>query len=190
MNAKSNEEYLSDDEVRDLIYSEFKETMLDFEIESEMESKNSTYGVAEKSNESATNEELINTDDLSKTDISEHLFQSDEGGIKDNENYNFVSRREKINLSYSEDSKDSKISIVDKESNKKLRGWSAAYELAKIAQKEGIDLSTMGVEEYEEYAISNCLVLDDAQIKMNPSQRNCISIAEVLSITKKEGTLE
>lgn len=55
---------------------------------------------------------------------------------------------------------------------KKLTGWSASYELARIAKEEGVDLAALSREEYAQYAIDNYLAIDDAQLRAQPWQRN------------------
>jgi len=64
------------------------------------------------------------------------------------------------------------LSIGDRES---LSGWAASYELAKIAENEGVDLSTFSREEYVEYAIDKGLAIDDNQLRASVWQRMTIS---------------
>ncbi len=82
--------------------------------------------------------------------------------------------------------KESKREPSNIEANKKLRGWGASYELARIAKEEGVDLSTMSREKYAEYAIKNYLAIDDDQLRVNPLQRNCLSVEEALKVSKDE----
>lgn len=61
------------------------------------------------------------------------------------------------------------------EERENLNGWSASYELAKIAENEGVDLSTFSREEYAQYAIDNGLAIDDDQLRASVWQRMTIS---------------
>jgi hypothetical protein len=72
------------------------------------------------------------------------------------------------------------------EARKKLAGWEASYELARIAKQEGIDLSTLSREEYADYAIKNYLKIDDSQLRANPKHRNATSVQEVLDMLKAD----
>ena len=74
------------------------------------------------------------------------------------------------------------------EEYKKLSGWPASYELAKVAKKESVDLSILSREEYVEYAVKNHLAIDDAQLRAHPSQRNGTSVEEVMQMMKQEKT--
>lgn len=76
--------------------------------------------------------------------------------------------------------------ILDIEERKKLSGWDASYELAKIAKAEGVDLSVLSREEYANYAIKNYLKIDDSQLRANPKHRNATSVEEVLSMLKSD----
>jgi hypothetical protein len=64
------------------------------------------------------------------------------------------------------------LSIEDRES---LSGWTASYELAKIAENEGINLSAFSREEYAEYATNKGLAIDDDQLRASVWQRMTIS---------------
>ena len=66
------------------------------------------------------------------------------------------------------------------EQRKKLHGWSASYELAKIAKHQGVDLSTMSREEYVDFAIQNFLAIDDTQLRVAPWQRMATSAEEII----------
>ncbi len=68
---------------------------------------------------------------------------------------------------------------------RKLSGWSASYELAKIAQQEGLDLSKISREEYVNYAIQNSLAIDDDQLRVAPWQRAVTSVDEIVSQNKQ-----
>jgi len=72
------------------------------------------------------------------------------------------------------------------ERRKKLSGWIASYELAKIAKEEGVDLSKLSREEYAEYAIKNYLKIDDTQLRTNPKHRNATTVQEVGDIIKAD----
>lgn len=75
--------------------------------------------------------------------------------------------------------------ILNIEERKKLSGWNAGYELAKIAKSQGIDLSNMSREEYVQFAIDNSLAIDDSQLRMAPWQRMSTSIEELLNERRK-----
>lgn len=83
---------------------------------------------------------------------------------------------------------DSIEKVAKNESFKKLNGWPASYQLAKIAQEEGVDLSLLSREDYAEYAIKNHLAIDGAQLRAHPSQRNGTSVDEVIMTMKTEKT--
>ncbi len=74
------------------------------------------------------------------------------------------------------------------EERKKLNGWSASYELAKIAREQGVDLSRLSRESYAEYAIQNALAIDDAQLRVAPWQRNMISVEDIVRENKEKMT--
>lgn len=76
--------------------------------------------------------------------------------------------------------------LLDIEERKKLNGWSASYELAKIAKQQGVDLSTLSREEYVDYAIKNFLAIDDSQLRMSPWQRMCESPQEIIAINREK----
>ncbi|OQB59990.1 MAG: hypothetical protein BWX94_01569 [Tenericutes bacterium ADurb.Bin140] len=75
------------------------------------------------------------------------------------------------------------------EERKKLSGWNAGYELAKIAKQQGLDLSTLSREEYVDYAIQNFLAIDDSQLRMPPWQRMCESAQEIVATNKEKRAL-
>lgn len=75
--------------------------------------------------------------------------------------------------------------IFNKDERKKLSGWSASYELAKIAKQEGVDLSLLTREEYVEYAIHNSLAIDDTQLRMATWERMATSAEEVIALKKE-----
>lgn len=66
------------------------------------------------------------------------------------------------------------------EERKKLHGWTASYELAKIAKQQGIDLSKISREEYADFAIQNSLAIDDDQLRVAPWQRMGTSVEEIV----------
>jgi hypothetical protein len=72
------------------------------------------------------------------------------------------------------------------ERRKKLSGWDASYELAKIAKTEGVDLSKLSREEYANYAIKNYLKIDDSQLRTNPKHRNATTAQEIIDIKKAD----
>lgn len=71
------------------------------------------------------------------------------------------------------------------ERRKTLSGWSASYELAAVAEAEGIDLSELSREEYAQYAIDNYLAIDDDQLRVQPWQRNEKSVEEIVKKAKE-----
>jgi len=83
----------------------------------------------------------------------------------------------------------SEITPLDIEERKKFRGWSASYELAKVAKQQGVDLATLSREEYVDYAISNFLAIDDSQLRMPPWQRMCESADEIVAKNKEKRAL-
>lgn len=72
------------------------------------------------------------------------------------------------------------LSIDEINRRKKITGWSASYELAGIAQRQGIDLSKLNREEYAQFAIDNYLAIDDDQLRAQPWQRNEQSVESVV----------
>ncbi len=75
------------------------------------------------------------------------------------------------------------------EERKKLSGFSAGYELAKVAKQQGLNLSTLSREEYADYAIQNFLAIDDSQLRMPPWQRMCESAQEIVAANKEKRAL-
>ena len=73
------------------------------------------------------------------------------------------------------------LSISEK---RKLRGWPASYELAKVAISQGVDLSILTREDYVDFAITNYLQIDDDQLRMNPWQRMSTSVNDIVQKTK------
>jgi hypothetical protein len=81
--------------------------------------------------------------------------------------------------------KQESVSLLSIEERRKLSGWSASYELAKIAKQQGIDLSKISREEYVNYAIQNSLAIDDDQLRVAPWQRAVTSVEEIVSENKE-----
>ncbi len=73
-----------------------------------------------------------------------------------------------------------------KEERMKLSGWPASYELAKIAQSQGIDLARLQREEYAQFAILNSLAIDDSQLRAAPWQRMGTSVEAIVVRNKEE----
>lgn len=72
------------------------------------------------------------------------------------------------------------------EQKKKLIGWPASYELAKLAKSRGVDLSLMTREQYAQYAIDNGLKIDDDQLRKAPWGRMGTSVEEVVAMNKEK----
>jgi hypothetical protein len=84
--------------------------------------------------------------------------------------------------------KTSELSIEEKSN---LTGWEAGFELAKIAQKQRIDLSSISREEYVQLAIDNGLPIDDDQLRGATWQRNATSLTKLMDMRKeRKGALE
>ena len=77
------------------------------------------------------------------------------------------------------------IPLGEMEKRKKLHGWEAGYELARVAIKDGVDLAKMSREEYADFAIQNSLAIDDSQLRMAPAQRMATSIEDIVRVIKK-----
>ncbi len=77
-------------------------------------------------------------------------------------------------------SKQEELPTMSVEERKKLHGWSASYELAKIAKQQGVDLSKISREEYVDFAIQNSLAIDDDQLRVAPWQRMGTSVEEIV----------
>src|SRR3989339_1039 len=71
------------------------------------------------------------------------------------------------------------------EERKKIHGWTASYELAKIAKQQGVDLSKISREDYANFAIQNSLAIDDDQLRVAPWQRMGTSVEEIV-LTNRE----
>lgn len=100
-------------------------------------------------------------------------------GQKDQEQIKSI--RTDLGLSQQENYKSLSI-----EERKKLFGWDASYELAKIAQMQGIDLPSLSREEYTQFAIDNSLRIGDDQLRAASWQRAAISIEELMAEMKKK----
>ncbi len=79
--------------------------------------------------------------------------------------------------------------LLSIEERNKLSGWSAGYELAKVAKQQGLDLATLSREEYVDYAIQNFLAIDDSQLRMPPWQRMCESAQDIVATNKEKRAL-
>ena len=82
-------------------------------------------------------------------------------------------------------SKQEELPSLSVEERKKLHGWTASYELAKIAKQQGVDLSKISREEYADFAIQNSLAIDDDQLRVAPWQR-MVTSAEEIVLTNRE----
>lgn len=78
------------------------------------------------------------------------------------------------------------LPILSVEERKKLHGWTASYELAKIAKQQGIDLSKISREEYVDFAIQNSLAIDDDQLRVAPWQRMGTSAQEIVLANREK----
>lgn len=85
-------------------------------------------------------------------------------------------------------SKTEELLALSIEERKKLHGWIASYELAKIAKQQGVDLSKISREEYADYAIKNYLAIDDDQLRVAPWQRMGTSVEEIFLANKERRT--
>lgn len=61
-----------------------------------------------------------------------------------------------------------------------LHGWTASYELARIARIQGVDLSRMSREEYADFAVQHSLAIDDDQLRVAPWQRMATSVQDIV----------
>lgn len=75
--------------------------------------------------------------------------------------------------------------LVATAERKKMHGWEASYELAKVAKQEGIDLSKISREEYVNFAIAQGLAIDDSQLRAAPWQRMATSVQEIVEKNKE-----
>lgn len=78
------------------------------------------------------------------------------------------------------------LPMLSIEERKKLHGWTASYELAKIAKQQGIDLSKISREEYADFAIQNNLAIDDDQLRVAPWQRMGTSVQEIVLANREK----
>lgn len=83
-------------------------------------------------------------------------------------------------------SKQEELPSLSIEERKKLHGWTASYELAKIAKQQGIDLSKISREEYVDFAIQNSLAIDDDQLRVAPWQRMGTSVEEIVLANREK----
>jgi hypothetical protein len=78
----------------------------------------------------------------------------------------------------------SAVKNAELQARSKLFGWYAQRELAKIAESEGVDLSTLTRDQYAQYAIDNGLAIDDDHLRMAAVLRNAKTIEEYASMRK------
>ena len=83
-------------------------------------------------------------------------------------------------------SKPEELPTLTIEERKKLHGWTASYELAKIAKQQGINLSKISREEYADFAIQNFLAIDDDQLRVAPWQRMGTSVEEIVLVNREK----
>lgn len=92
----------------------------------------------------------------------------------------------------SAEQKETNFSVVEEtpllsiEERKKLHGWTASYELAKVAKQQGIDLSKISREDYVNFAIQNSLAIDDDQLRIAPWQRMGTSVHEIVLANREK----
>jgi len=79
----------------------------------------------------------------------------------------------------------SEVGELNIEDRKKLAGWEASYELAKIAKTQGLDLTSVSREEYVQLAIDNSLAINGDQLRGATWQRTATSLKELMDIRKK-----
>jgi len=75
--------------------------------------------------------------------------------------------------------------VLGIEERKKLSGWSASYELAKIAESQNIDLAAISREDYAKFAIDNSLAIDDDQLRGATWERMATSLEELSGEIKR-----
>ena len=71
------------------------------------------------------------------------------------------------------------------EERKKLSGFMAGYELAKIAKQQGLDLAALSREQYADFAIQNFLTIEGTQLRRPSWHRMCESAKEIVAKNKK-----
>jgi len=81
-------------------------------------------------------------------------------------------------------SQQASVTSAERQARSKLFGWYAQRELAKIAESEGIDLSTLTREQYAQYAIDKGLAINDDHLRMAAALRNAKSIEEYAAMRK------
>jgi len=123
-----------------------------------------------------------------KTEILTRMRGTEESGAVLSEG----ERKEKIAALHAEllatmDTPD--LSREELAERKKLHGWTASYELAKIARERGVDLSKLSREEYVDFAIQNALVIDDSQLRVAPWQRTATSVQEIVEENRRRKAL-
>lgn len=75
--------------------------------------------------------------------------------------------------------------LATEQEKRLLHGWSAGYELARVAKAEGVDLLSLSREEYAEYAVSHNLEIDDAQLRAARWERTATSPEEIVARRKE-----
>lgn len=122
-----------------------------------------------------------------ETTINVIKLQEHESGQLDQVRANEI--REKLGIPIQKERKEniktSNLNLLNLENRKKLSGWNASYELAKIAQAQNLDLARLSREDYVQFAVDNSLKIDDDQLRMAPWQRRATSISELLARRKK-----
>lgn len=81
---------------------------------------------------------------------------------------------------------DEETPLLSIEERKKLQGWTASYELAKVAKQEGVDLSKISREDYVNFAIQNSLAIDDNQLRAATWQRMGTSVHEIILASREK----
>jgi len=76
--------------------------------------------------------------------------------------------------------------IPNIEKKKRLSGWDAGYELAKVAEIQNVDLDKLSREEYAQFAIDNSLEIDDNQLRMSPWERKFTDAQDLSREVKKK----
>ncbi len=124
---------------------------------------------------------------LRERELAEELkverHQADQEKIKELRNQLGITEEPKntdVTISKENPASPEEIPLLGRVERKKLRGWAASYELAKIAKQQGIDLSKISREEYVDFAIQNYLAIDDAQLRAAPWQRMGTSVQEIV----------
>lgn len=80
---------------------------------------------------------------------------------------------------------ESVVPLATEKEKRLLHGWSAGYELARVAESEGVDLLSLSREAYAEYAVSHNLEIDDAQLRAARWERTATSPEEIVARRKE-----